>query len=66
MLNKIKINKNKIKIKSLNLKKNVVEIWWIGTFPRNLALIHSVVFEKTMPTDDGRSRDNGSYSTKQS
>ncbi len=29
-----------------------MEIWWIGTCPQNLALIHSVVSEKTMSTDD--------------
>ncbi len=34
------------------LKKNGLQIWWIGTCPQNLALIHSVVSEKTMSTDD--------------
>ncbi len=42
-----------------------LEIWWIGTCPQNLALIHSVVSEKTMSTngrrtDDGRPRDDSS------
>ncbi len=35
-------------------KKNGLEIWWIGTCPQNLALIHSMVSEKTVSTDDGR------------
>ncbi len=42
-------------------KKNVLEIWWKGTFPPNLALICLTGSEKTGftdgRTDDGRPRD---------
>ncbi len=62
MLTKTK-KKNHKKSKILNFekpkkkkKKNDMEIWWIGTCPQNLALIHSGVSEKTMSTDDGRWR----------
>ena len=58
--------KTKIIKKSNILKnkqqKNGLEIWWIGTFPQNLALIHLSVSEKTMSmagrgtNDDGRPR----------
>ncbi len=37
-------------------KKNL-EIWWIATFPQNLALIRFMVSEKTGVTDDGRTTD---------
>ncbi len=54
--NEKKIVKNQ-EFKILKNKKNGLEIWWIGTCPQNLALIHSVVPEKTMSTDDGRTTD---------
>ena len=65
------VNENEIKIvKKIKhfekQKKNGLEIWWIHTCSQNLALIHSVVSEKTMSTDrrrtddDGRPRDDSS------
>ncbi len=54
--NRKKKTKQKLKIK----KKNGLEIWWIGTCPQNLALIHLVGSEKTISTDDGRPRDDSS------
>ncbi len=56
--NEKKFVKNQ-KFKIFENKKNGLEIWWIGTCPQNLALIHSVVSEKTMSPDDGRRTDDG-------
>ena len=54
MLMETKKKKRK-KIKNFEKKKkNYLEIWWIGTCPQHLALIHSVVSEKTMSTDGRR------------
>ena len=52
-----KFNKIK-KYKLKNRNKNGLEIWWIPTFPQNLALICFTVSEKTRFTD-GRTDDDG-------
>ncbi len=59
MLTKMKKNSLKLKKKSkLKKKKKPGKmIWWIGTFPQILALIHLMVSEKTRFTDDGRTTD---------
>ncbi len=53
-----KKNRKKSKL-NFFLKQNIngLEIWWIGICPQNLALIHSVVSEKTISTDDERTTD---------
>ena len=59
--NEKKLQKNgKFKILKNKQQKNDLEIWWIGTFHKNLPLIHLAVSEKMMSTDgrrtDGRRR----------
>ena len=44
-------------------KKNVLDIWWIGTGHQNLLSIHLTVSEKTMSTD-GRRTDGKRTPTK--
>ncbi len=65
MLTKTKKNRKKSKILHFEKqkKKNGLEIWWIGTCPTNLALIQSVVSEKTMSTDDGRTTTDARVTT---
>ncbi len=57
MLPKPKKNHKKKKKKIEKQKRYGLEIWWIDTCPQNLALIHSVVSDKTMSTDDRRTTD---------
>ncbi len=46
--------KSLLKFKILkNGEKNGLEIWWIATFPPNLALIPLMVSEKPLFMDDG-------------
>ncbi len=60
MLTKRKKNRKTSKITNFE-QQNGLEIWWVGTCPKKLTLIRSVVGEKTMPTDDdGRPRDDSS------
>ncbi len=40
------------------MEKNALEIWWIPTFPQNLALISLTVYEN-MRFTDGRRTDDG-------
>ncbi len=51
---------NRKKLKFLKLKKkNVLEIWWIGSCPQNLVCIHAGVSKKPEFTDEGRTTDDG-------
>ncbi len=56
-----KTEKKIVKIQKSKIFKNGkigLEIWWIATFPQNLALIRLTVSEKTYFTDDdGRTTD---------
>ncbi len=54
MLTKTKKNCKNLKISKK--QKNGQEIWWIGSFPYNLAWIHAAVSEKLEFTD-GRTDD---------
>ncbi len=52
-----KTKKKNVKIQNSKIfknGKNGLEIWWIATFPQNLALICLTDSEKTRFTDDGR------------
>ncbi len=61
------------KIVKQKKKKNVVEIWWTGSFAPNLALLRLTVLRKRVllttddrQVDDGRPRDDSDFAVAQS
>ncbi len=61
MLTKTKTIRKNLKMennkKKKNHKKNVLEIWWRGSYPQYWACIHATVSEKPEFTVDGRTTD---------
>ena len=68
MLTTRKKNHKNLKIKNFEKRKNGLEIYWMGSFPQNLAWFHAAVFEKPELTDgwtdDGRLRHDSSSADK--